>query len=208
MRVALLVLLAFPSLASADVVIGSSSHGERNPPALITFPDDDAAHRFDELAAVGGVLVNGAFIEQRICSTKRDRYVGCTHMLYGKQEGGTKKGNVVFDLYATGGVKLSRGRFDLTTLAGVSSLTTTIYIAQWLIAPFTQEVPSASETYSIFPFEATGSVALGYTLVQKGRFRSRAELGVRAHVPIFTESKVELPSPHGIGATFGIGAGF
>ncbi len=170
---------------------------------------DDERPRYAELAAVSGPLVpGGVFIEERICEIKRDVFIGCAHMLYGKQEGGSNKGNIVFDLYGTAGVVLRRGRFDVTSLVGASTLTTMIYLGQWLYAPWSKEIPSAKETYSLFPFEATGSVAVGYTLVKKGRFRSRAELGVRAHVPIFTDSTLELPPPRGIGATFGIGAGF
>jgi hypothetical protein len=165
--------------------------------------------RFDDLSAVSGFLFpRGAFIEQRNCGIKRDFLIGCAHMLYGKQIGGAKKDGTVFDLYATSGVVLRRGRFDVTSLMGVSILTTTLYIGQWLIAPVSRSVPSASETFSLFPFTASASVALGYTFVRKGSFRSRAELAVRGHVPLFTESTIELPTPKGIGATIGIGAGF
>ena len=58
--IALVAALTASSTARADTPT-------RNPPALITFADRDDAHRFDELAAVTGVLYPaGAFIEQRI----------------------------------------------------------------------------------------------------------------------------------------------
>lgn len=169
-------------------------------------PDD--AHRYAELAVVGGVVADGSFIEQRVCETRRNNIIGCAHLLYGHQVGGSKKGDIVFDLYGTWGYAFRRGRFDLTPRAGFSLLTTAIYAGQWFIAPFTQQVPSATDTFSMFPFEAVGDVELGYSFVHAGRFRARAELALRGHLPLFTDSKFELPSPHGLGATLGVGVGF
>jgi hypothetical protein len=33
----------------------------------------------------------------------------------------------------------------------------------------------------------------------------RAEVGLRGHIPVFTDSILELPSPRGIGFTVGLG---
>lgn len=205
MRRTIVVGFVLATFAASTAVHAETDAGRRH--AIISWPDDHEP-AFDELAVVTGVLFGGAFIEQRNCRIKRDRYVGCMHLLYGKQEGGTMKGNIVFDLYSTAGVVLRRGRFDLTPAAGGSMLSTTMFIGLLLASPFTQELPDPRLVYTAVPFEITGNVALGYTFARKGRFRSRAELAVRAHVPLFTDSTLELPSPHGLAATFGVGAGF
>ncbi|HEY5922034.1 MAG TPA: hypothetical protein VIV11_10210 [Kofleriaceae bacterium] len=197
MRIAFVVasVLATSSLAHAQSVSATAR--------------PETKETFAELAAVTGVLApSGAFIEQRICQIKREPFIGCVHMLYGKQEGGTKKGNVVFDLYASAGMVLRRGRFDVTPTVGLSTLTTTIFFGLLLATPWTRELPDPAVVYSSFPFEVTSNVALGYRFAEKGRFRARAEVAVRGHLPLFTDSTFELPSPQGIGATFGIGAGY
>lgn len=60
----------------------------------------------------------------------------------------------------------------------------------------------------MFPVTANAGVGLGYRIVQYGRFRVRAEAGARAYVPLFTESSLDIPTPHGVAATLGLGAGY
>jgi len=169
----------------------------------------DAEPVVKEDAVLTGLLYpGGAFVEKRFCRTKRDRYVTCSHLLVGKQEGGTMNGNLVFDLYLTAGRVFRRGRFDVTPAIGCSFLSTAMFLGALLIYPATRDLPHPKEIYTMVPFEITGNVAVGYTFVHKGRFRARAELGVRAHVPVFTDSTLDVPTPRGIGTSFGIGAGF
>lgn len=199
------------AIIAAILACSSLAHAGVNADIDLTQPvEPNDPNRWGEISAVTGVLApgGGVFIEERMCEVKRSRYIGCMQMLFGKQEGGTKKGNNVFDLYASSGYIFRRGRFDVTPMIGASTLTTTIFVGLLLATPWTKELPDPRVAYSLCPFEVTGNVAAGYTFVHKGRFRARAELGLRGHVPLFTDSRFELPNPHGIGATFGIGAGY
>lgn len=170
---------------------------------LFTLQTTARAESAADLTAIGGGMYpGGAYVEQRVCQIKRLPAIGCLHMVYG-----TQHGKPVFDLFATSGAQLRIGRIDVTPLAGVSVMTGVIVLGALVAWPFGLTEPT-EDMLKIFPVTANAGVSVGYTLVEAGRFRLRGEAGVRGYLPLFTDSALKLPTPHGLAATIGIGAGY
>ncbi len=155
-----------------------------------------------EFTALGGVFpTGGVFVDERTCAQERS-IVACAHLMVGTQHGAT-----VFDLFVSAGPRLRRGRLDVTPWLGGSATAVPIVLGGLVAWPFGGDAPRGS-WLRLFPFEAVGGVDVGVTLIARGRFRLRAEAGVRGHAPLFEDSRFKIPLPRGAGITIGIGAGF
>jgi hypothetical protein len=156
-----------------------------------------------ELAVIaGGIFPLGGYIEPRLCVVTARPFIGCVHAAIGKQHDES-----IFDVAGTAGVRVRSGSIDFTASGGVSILPPILLIGDAFLYPFDIARP-AGDGITYFPFTANAGVSVGYYLVEDGRFRVRAEVGMRGWLRLSEASKYELVTPHGIAGTIGIGAAY